>query len=171
MSYQQDIEKLISGTGSQKRSKQRYRKPRAIKDFEVEHKRWDYAKRNIPPQFQVLTKFRDDTANELTKLIVAFIRVNGGFATRLNSTGVYRADIKRFVRNTQRRGMADVVGTYQGRSLNIEVKIGRDSLSKHQKKIKHEIEASGGQYFVARDFQGFSMWFDEFSSEQYRYKT
>lgn len=164
MSCQRDIEALVKRTKKRKQSNLRYRKPQAIKDFEVVHKDWYYAKRNIPHKYQAPAKFRDDSANELTKLVVAFIRVRGGFATRLNSTGVYRADLKRFVRNTQQRGMADVVGTYRGMSINIEVKIGRDRLSKHQLKIKREIEASGGQYFVARDFHGFNKWFDEFSN-------
>lgn len=161
MSYQRDIEELIKSVEKPKRNKPRYKKPQALKDFEQEHKAWYYSDRNIPAPYQVLTRFRDDTANELTKLIVAYIRVKGGFATRLNSTGVYRADLKKFVRNTQRRGMADVVGSYRGCSLNIEVKIGRDRLSKHQEKIKREIENSGAFYYVARNFLDFKEWFDE----------
>jgi hypothetical protein len=138
-----------------------YRKPQAIKDFEQEHMEWYYSTRNVPKRVQSKAKFRDDTANELTKLIVAFIKVQGGFATRLSSTGVYRNDIKKYVRSQQRRGMADIVATYMGQSLNIEVKIGRDCMSKHQQKIKEEIEAAGGHYFIARDFNGFKTWWED----------
>ena len=54
--------------------------------------------------------------------------------------------------------MADIIATYQGLSLNIEVKIGLDKQSKNQKRVQQEIEASGGLYFIARDFDGFVAW-------------
>ena len=43
------------------------------------------------------------TANELTRQIVAFIRQQPNtFATRLNSTGIYRAELKKYVPSQQR---------------------------------------------------------------------
>ena len=162
MTGRQAIEELLSSVEKPRRhNRPSYRKPQAIKDFEVEHKAWFYSGRTTPPHIQSITKFRDDSADELTKLIIAFLRVQGAFATRLNSTGVYRNDLKKFVPNTQRRGMADIVGTYQGKSLNIEVKIGRDRMSEHQLKVKKEIEAAGGYYYVAKDFEGFVRWFKQ----------
>jgi len=92
---------------------------------------------------------------------VAYIKTNGGFASRLNSMGTYRGDLCKFVRSTQRRGMSDVIGTYQGKSLNIEVKIGADKMSIHQIRVKNEIRQAGGFYFVAKDFDSFQTWFKQ----------
>lgn len=162
MGCQDDIGQLIQSVEKTKRKpKPRYHKTQAIRDFEKEYKTWYYSSRRIPPQYQVLTKFRDDTANELTKLIVAYLKVRGAFATRLNSTGIYRNDRKRFVPNTQRRGMADVIAVYGGKSLNIEVKIGCDKLSGYQNDVRDKINACDGFYFVARNFAEFKEWFED----------
>ena len=63
--------------------------------------------------------------------------------------------------NTQRKGMADVIATYHGKSLNIEIKTGNDRMSEHQKMIRTEIKEAGGYYFIARDFEGFRNWFED----------
>ncbi len=166
---QHEIESLLRSTEKKpsRKLRPRYNKPQSIKDFEIDYRNWYYANRNIPKHIQVLTKFRDDHANNLTKLIVAFLRVKGAFATRLNSTGIYRNDLAKYVPNTQRKGMADIIATYRGLSLNIEVKIGRDRMSTHQEKVKREIESSGGQYFIASDFEGFLNWFKGLSNLEY----
>jgi hypothetical protein len=104
--------------------------------------------------------YKDDTANGLTKCIVDYIALKGGFASRLNSTGIYRQDLQKFVYNTQKRGLSDIIAVYKGKSLNIEVKAGKDRMSEHQLKVKKEIESSGGLYFVAKDFSTFKTWFD-----------
>lgn len=153
-------ELLATEEKKKKHTRPRYKKPQVVKDFEIEYKTWYYTERNTPEYCQALTKFRDDRANDLTKLIVAFLRVKGAFATRLNSTGIYRNDQAKFVPNTQRRGMADVIATYKGLSLSVEVKIGNDRMSVHQEKVRKEIEESGGYYCIARDFDGFKKWFE-----------
>ncbi len=63
--------------------------------------------------------------------------------------------------NTQRKGMADVFATYKGKSLNIEIKTGKDRMSEHQLLVQKEIEKAGGYYCVVRDFDGFIEWFNE----------
>ncbi len=116
---------------------------------------------DMPPNYLAPRKYRDDKANDLTKCIVDYIKFCGGFATRLNSTGMYRTDLKKFVPNTQRKGMPDIQAVYEGTPLFIEVKIGRDRLSPHQKKIQDEVTGSGGVFFVARNFTEFKQWFDD----------
>lgn len=162
MNGKEALESLLTSVEKKPRKqKPRYRKPQAIKDFEEKYKAWSYSGRNIPEHCKVLTQFRDDTANGLTKLIIAYLKVQGAFATRLNSTGIYRNDIKKFVPNTQRKGMADVFATYKGKSLNIEVKTGKDRMSEHQLKVQTEIEEAGGYFFIARNFESFKKWFEE----------
>jgi len=161
MNGKSEIDLLLASVKRPCKCKKPYVKPQSIRDFEQQYKSWYYANRSTPDHVQSMTQFRDDSANELTKLIMAYIKVHGGFASRLNSMGVYRGDLCKFVRSTQRRGMSDVIGTYQGKSLNIEVKIGADKMSIHQIRVKNEIRQAGGFYFVAKDFDSFQTWFKQ----------
>lgn len=84
----------------------------------------------------------------------------GAFSSRLNNTGVYDARLGQYRATTAKRGLPDVIGTYKGHSLFVEVKFAKDRMSEHQKKIETEQTASGGLYFTAHDFTSFKLWFD-----------
>jgi hypothetical protein len=105
-------------------------------------------------------KFRDNSANNLTKCITSYLSLKGAFVSRLNNTGIYDARRRQYRPGTNRRGLPDVVCTYQGKSLFIEIKYGSDKLSAYQQKIRDEQIASGGEYFVATNFEMFKKWFD-----------
>lgn len=47
-----------------------------------------------------------------------------------------------------------------GKSLHIDVKIGRDKMSDAQKKVQRQVESSRGLYFVAKDMGSFLEWWD-----------
>ena len=121
-----------------------YKKPDSIKKFEEAY----YIKKlKERPNTQVKDRFSDKTANELQKLIVKFFEYKGAsYATRLNSTGIYRADIKKYVRSTQKNGLSDVQALCKGTLWMIEVKIGRDKPSDDQLKRQKEVRADGGVY-------------------------
>ena len=155
-----DIDILLKSVEKPRKAKKRYCKPQSVKELETMKFEDEYKNSTIPEYVRFKTKYRDDTANGLTKCIITYLKLIGAFCTRLNSTGIYRADIKKFVRNTQRKGLADVIGTYKGKSFQVEVKIGKDKMSKYQKQIKHDFEKSGGHYFIAKDFEKFKLWFD-----------
>lgn len=53
------------------------------------------------------------------------------------------------------RGVGDIIGCYNGRHIEIEVKTGRDSQSKVQEKHQAEIERCGGLYIIAHTFDDF----------------
>lgn len=141
--------------------KDRYVKSDSVK--ELEKLAFNEAKRKHPtmPIHALAPRiYKDNTASGLTKCIVDYITLKGGFASRLNSTGIYRQDIQKFVPNTQKRGLSDVIAIYKGKSLNIEIKMPKDRMSEHQLKVKREIESSGGLYWIAKDFETFKTWFD-----------
>lgn len=122
--------------------------------------------RNIPESARVSTKFSDKTANGLTKCIIAFITLSGGWATRVTSTGrmiptgkteVFDGKLK-WIPGTTKKGTPDIMATLNGKSLFIEVKIGKDRQSEAQKQVEADINASGGYYFCAKDFESFYQW-------------
>jgi Holliday junction resolvase len=114
----------------------------------------------MKPEHLAPRKFRDDSANSLTGCIVQYVTLKGGFASRINSTGVFRQKLGKYTSGTQKRGIADVLATFKGLSLHIEVKHGKDSQSEAQKKIESEVKRSGGFYYLARNFSDFKIWFD-----------
>lgn len=136
-----------------------YHKSEAIRDLEA--LAMDEARRLHPTMPHLAPrKFRDDTANSLTACITTYLKLRGAFCSRLNNGGVFDKRLNRYRPGTNRKGLSDVLATYQGKSLFIEVKAGRDRMSVDQVKIAKEQQASGGLYFVATNFEQFKNWID-----------
>lgn len=115
---------------------------------------------SVDPKYLAPRKYRDDTANQLTACIVKYICLCGGFASRVNNTGTYRQKLGRFTPSQSKKGLPDILATYRGQSLFVEVKIGRDTQSEHQRRVEQAQEQAGGFYYLARDFETFKKWFD-----------
>lgn len=121
---------------------------------------------NLPEAVRVPGKYNDKTANGLTKCIVAYITFMGGFATRVSTTGQMRPTGKtevfagklKWVYGTTKRGTPDILCVLNGKQLAIEVKIGKDKQSPAQIEVEKQINAAGGHYWIARDFQSFYEW-------------
>ena len=121
--------------------------------------------------------YTDRTANGLTRCIIDFIRFKGGQAERINTTGrpIDRRQIVtdvignrrqigsvEWIRSGSTPGSADISTTIRGRSVKIEVKCkatGDNYQSEGQRLYQQQIEAAGGLYFIARDFQSFMEWY------------
>lgn len=157
-----------------------YRKPQALKQFENELFELKKAKFKDQPGLLKQT-FRDDSANGLTKCIIKFIQLRGGQAERISTTGrvvdnrqTY-VDVVGFTRtmgsvewipSNTTKGSADIAATVKGRSVKIEVKIGKDRQSEAQKKYQSDIENAGGTYYIARDFTTFVEWYTKSLSNE-----
>ncbi|MDP3643137.1 MAG: hypothetical protein Q8S54_08100 [Bacteroidota bacterium] len=152
----------------------RYRKSEAVKM--LEEIATNEARLRFPTVPYLASRtFRDDTANTLTHCIIQFIRLKGGQAERINSTG-RRIDTRttfedvtgrsrtiggsHWIKNNGCNGTADVSCTVAGRSVKVEVKIGRDRQSQAQKLYQQSIEAAGGIYVVASSFEQFLTWYN-----------
>lgn len=131
----------------------------------------------LPERFKdMLPKtYTDKTANGLTKMIIDWINYNGGQAERINTTGrlikakTYK-DVMgitktigqdKWIKGTGTLGSADISATIEGKSVKIEVKIGRDKQSDVQKQYQDAIEKAGGIYYIAKDFDTFYNWYNE----------
>jgi hypothetical protein len=125
---------------------------------------------SFPEAYFVKKKWDDKTANGLTKAITSFIQFNGFQAERINTMGVARENKRTdgkvigvtWTKGTSTAGSADISATIRGRSVKIEVKVGKDRQSDAQKRYQESIERAGGVYMIARDFDSFVEWFDEF---------
>lgn len=113
-------------------------------------------------RYELKTKpYSDTTANGLTRCVEDFINNypgEVGEASRINSTGTPRkmhdGSIKWSNSNTK-KGIADIKGTFRGKALNIEVKIGRDRQSEVQRKEQERIIKAGGIYWLVNNFPQF----------------
>lgn len=125
---------------------------------------------SFPEAYFVKKKWDDKTANGLTKAITSFIQFNGYQAERINTMGTARENKRTdgkvigvtWTKGTSTAGSADISATIRGRSVKIEVKIGKDRQSDAQKRYQESIERAGGVYLIARDFDSFVEWFDKY---------
>ena len=111
---------------------------------------------NFP--YPVKKKYSDTTANALTAAVVDFINLSGGIATRISSEGRYLPSKGIRIPSNTKKGVADVHAVYKGLHLSIEIKIGKDKQSPAQVEMQNRVEAAGGHYYIAKDFQSFYDW-------------
>lgn len=110
----------------------------------------------LPPHALVKQRFKDTTANDLTKTIIwDMYHVRGGVAYRINNGAVYDVKRKVYRKGVQRKGIPDIIGIIDGKFYGIEVKIGKDRQSADQKEIEKEIKDSGGVYFIAKSYDDY----------------
>jgi hypothetical protein len=132
---------------------------------------------NMPEAYIPKTDWTDNSANALTKCVIAWIQFNGGQAERISSQGQYREGAKiqvgsgimahtkqlpgKWTPGQSTKGTADISATIRGRSVKIEIKQ-KDKQSEAQKQYQQAIENAGGVYIIVRDFDSFMVWYDNF---------
>ena len=117
------------------------------------------------PYFQNLKKKKQSPANELTDNVIKYIKLNGGIAYRINNMGVWDSKLGKFRTSGTKKGIPDIIGIYKGCFISIEIKIGSDRQSDHQKEREEEINKAGGKYWIAKDFDKFKIIFDQYMKE------
>jgi hypothetical protein len=111
---------------------------------------------NVPTAALPATAFTDKTANGLTNAIIYDIQhVRGGAAYRINNGATYDRAKNIYRAGVTKRGVPDIIGVLDGRFIGIEVKIGTDRQSSHQREVEVEINAAGGVYFIAKTYEGY----------------
>jgi hypothetical protein len=125
---------------------------------------------SMPPDYITLYKYTDKTANGLTRCVVDWITFHGYQAERVSNMGRVIGStqvvtdvlgIRRSIGSTKyvpgagTNGTADISATIMGRSVKIEIKIGKDRQSSEQKSYEQSIVNSGGVYWIVRDFNSF----------------
>ena len=140
-----------------------------LKYLQLQHKMAKYP--NTPPQMLALTHWNDNSANELTKSVIAFLQFNGCQAERINTMGVYRKKYRtdgvaiggQWTKGTGTPGSADISATIKGRSVKIEIKYGKDRQSQAQKDYQKAIEEAGGTYIIVKTFADMLNFYNEFT--------
>ncbi len=169
------ISSFGKGRTKDKDKKPRYKKCQELKELEkqfFELKRLRYPSN----QYLVADTFRDDTANNLTRSIIAYIRLKGGNAERISTTGrpidrtqtftdtlghTRQIGSIEWIPGTGMNGSADIHCCVKGRAVYVEVKIGNDRQSQAQKNYEKQVVSSFGVYYIARTFETFVQWYEQ----------
>lgn len=131
----------------------------------------------FPDHLRPTPKYSDKTANGLTKCIIDFLNFSGHQAERISSTGRFIDNRQtytdvigitrtigsgKWIPGSTAKGTADISATVQGRSVKIEVKIGKDRQSPDQVAYQQKIEKAGGVYIICKNFNDLYTWYNEF---------
>lgn len=161
----EELSILIAEENKAKKDKMKKRKrivkKKSIKDFTIVYNIWKRQQTTMPDHTVPKDNFNDRTANELTKMIIAFTTMLGGALSRINVTGI-RRKIKgkmMWTKSGSTKGKADLAGPFAGKSLDVEVKIGKDKLSQKQIDQMNKVRSAGGIYIIAKDFD---QWLNDF---------
>lgn len=112
-----------------------------------------------------------NTSNGLTTFIVNFLSWRGHRATRINvsgrlietpekqASGVILGT-KKYMHSRTRKGTADISSTVHGRSIQWEVKTGRDKPSPAQIEEQRRERRAGGEYFFTHTAEEFLTLYD-----------
>lgn len=152
----------------------------ALQILTEKHKEYKQAKYKDLPQHAIcFEKFTDKTTNGLTKCVIAWLKLNKYFVERTGNEGRIIdqrqtfndvvgntrtiGSIKR-VYSTGTRGTSDLKAIINGRFVAIEIKckFTKDRQRSHQLEYQKQVETSGGVYVIAKDFQGFYDWLNEY---------
>lgn len=116
----------------------------------------------------VMPKYK--TANGLTKFITQFLMWHEHRATRINSTGRIVDGVekgptgniigcKKWIPGSTRKGTSDISATLFGRSVMLEIKIGKDRLSAYQLDEQARERKAGGTYeFISTPEEFFDLY-------------
>ncbi len=125
---------------------------------------------NVPDYALKPVKYEDRTANGLTRCVIDFLNLKGHFAERINTMGRIIDNRKqvtdvigrtktigstKYIPTTGTKGSSDISATINGKSVKIEVKIGKDRQSHPQKEYQQRTERAGGVYLVVKSFEDF----------------
>lgn len=131
---------------------------------------------NMKPSWHPKLKVNQSTANGVTAAIIKFLQLKGQQAERISVTG-RRVDQRKtytdvlghqrqigqlkWIKPSMQVGTADISATINGRSVKIEVKVGRDKQRPAQKEYQAQVERAGGIYYIAVSFDEFYHWYME----------
>ncbi len=143
--------------------------------IELKENNWKQQHPNSPNYLMPTYKYDDSKANGLTSAIIDFLNITDGcHAERISIEGrtidarktvtnvagqVQQIGSIKRIKSSMQLGTADISATVLGRSVKIEVKIGRDFQSEAQKEYQRQIESAKGYYVIAKDFETFYYWF------------
>lgn len=148
-----------------------------LKDLLMKENKTRYP--NLPEYARAIPKFKETTANDLTKSIIKFLQLSGWQAERISVTGRYIDNSKivtdcigrqrkigtgKWIKPAMTVGTADISSIIKGRSVKIEIKM-KDKQSIEQIEYQKQVERAGGIYIIVHNFDEFHEFYKNFINE------
>ncbi len=131
-----------------------------LAELAMERKKVQYP--NVPLSAIPKTKYSDQDTNSLTIAVVDTFRLNGMFATRIDSKGTFNQALNRFIPSTQKKGLPDVFAQAAGLPpiwVEVKCEATKDRLKPHQVEVIEQLRNTGAIVFIAKEYEGFYHWF------------
>ena len=103
-----------------------------------------------------------ETANGLTTFICNYVKWEGYRATRINVSG--RQIKGKWIPSSTRKGTADISCTLRGKSLMLEIKVGKDKPRPEQLQEQERERRAGGHYEFCHTPEEFFLIYDKLVS-------
>lgn len=131
----------------------------------------------VPEHCRPVKSYRDNSANELTKSVLAYFEFKGWKAWRQASEGRFiqgrnykdwagreKQEKGMYIpRSKAAKGIGDIACIMKGgRFLSVEIKFGKDRMRDEQKKFKEEAEEAGAVYMVVKTWEDFIFQINKF---------
>lgn len=140
-----------------------------LREFSTAYYDQKYKNSKVPAHAQPRKPFQENSANALTKTILAYFEFNGVKAWRQASDGRFirgkeytdwagrpREEKGTFIpRSKAAKGIGDVASVVKGLFISWEVKIKKDYQKPDQKEFQSDLEKSGGKYHIVKDWESF----------------
>lgn len=135
-----------------------------LHDLYRRHYRTTYP--SVPEAAVPRPKYSDKTTNGLTKMIIDFIKFNGGLIWRVNVMGRQiknKSGKEIWIPSSTMKGVADLSCIYKGVPIQIEVKCAatKDRIRPKQGEFADKVSNAGGKYIIARTFDEFFDWWNK----------
>jgi hypothetical protein len=86
---------------------------------------------------------------DIQKTIIDYLRLHRVFCIRVNGGALKKGSF--YIRFTDTKGVADLIGCYNSRFFAVECKSAKGEQSRAQAEFQASVERAGGIYCLARD--------------------
>lgn len=133
--------------------------------YQKSHENW--FKQTYPEAYKsgyyLTPKFPNvNTANGITLMICNYVKWEGYRATRINVSG--RQIKGKWIPSSTRKGTADISCTLRGKSLMLEIKVGKDKPRPEQLQEQERERKAGGHYEFCHSPEEFFLIYDKLVS-------
>ena len=129
----------------------------------------DCSRTQMPKDYVPKTKFGDSTSGELAKSVSTWIEIWNGFSTRMsvegrviegkllekNVLGQQKRTPSKRIPSSNLKGSADTTGCFLSVRLEVEIKIGSDTMKEDQIKFRDRIKKADGFFMEVKTFDDF----------------
>lgn len=112
-----------------------------------------------------VNKTGSKSANAITESILSYLRMCQVEAWRQNNAAIYDPTLKKYRSFQGRKGVSDIIGICKvsGKFIAVEVKAGKDRISREQEDFLKMIKDAGGFAIEARSLDDVIAGFDDWS--------